>query len=345
VELQVHNWTSLLAAGTLSLVISGVAITCRDFLRWRDAIVRRTLANSQVVETDSGLVEYGEFGQGVPLLMIHGTPGGYDQVLETARITYTTLPGLRIIAPSRPGYLRTPIASGPTPAEQARLFADLMTTLGIDKAFILGASGGGPGAIQFAIGYPDRCLGLILEEAVTRSIAVSRSSTPPIFVDLMIYIFRKKAVASVQTNNLKDPVLGALGSAALETLVPFGRRASGVENDRTQFAQLSAWPLGSISCPTLILHGARDKDVPVADAQFAHERIEGSELVILQGADHGMPATHYRELKALIEDFIFRFSPNDNQVRRPAEMSQQAGQAAARPSFGSRIFHESYLPG
>ena len=241
--------------------------------------------------------------------MIHGTPGGYDQVLEAVKAGEMARSGLRIITPSRPGYLRTPIASGRTPAEQARLYSDLLDHLGLPKAFILGTSGGGPSAIQFAILYPEQCAGLILEEAVTRSIKVDRSAMAPLLVDLLIYVFRKQAIAAVQAHDPRDPVLAKLAAQSLDTLVPHGRRLKGVDNDRVQFADMDGWPLDAIRCPTLILHGVLDKDVPLADAEFAHAQIAGSELVKLEGANHSMVVTRYKELNALIAAFIARCQP------------------------------------
>ncbi|OXE37610.1 MAG: hypothetical protein CGW95_00560 [Phenylobacterium zucineum] len=120
----------------------------------------------------------------------------------------------------------------------------------------------------------------------------------------MIYLIRGKAIADVQANDPGDPVLGQLAAISLETLVPFGRRVEGLENDRVQFAHMSGWPLTDIHCPTLILHGTLDKDIPMADAEFAHQQIAGSELIRLEGADHGMVATRYKDLNALIKTFI-----------------------------------------
>lgn len=300
------RWVALGSTVLLVVLIGVLALVCQRFLHWRGHIERRLEAGSLVIPTASGLVEYADIGAGVPVLMIHGTPGGYDQILETVRASGLSSTGLRIIVPSRPGYLRTPITSGRTPAEQARLYADLLTNLGIDKAFILGASGGGPSALQFAILFPERCSGLILEEAATRSIRVDRSVMPPIVVDFLIYLIKAKAIAAIQNKDPTDPVLARLGAVSLETLIPFGRRVEGLENDRVQFAHMSGWPLSSVRSPTLILHGMLDKDVPIADAEFAHDQIAGSEMVRLEGADHSMVAVRYKELNALIEAFISR---------------------------------------
>ena len=51
--------------------------------------------------------------------------------------------GFRVIVPSRPGYLRTPLTSGRTPGEQATLIAALLDTLGIERGALYAYSQGG----------------------------------------------------------------------------------------------------------------------------------------------------------------------------------------------------------
>ncbi len=54
---------------------------------------------------------------GPPLLMVHGSGGGFDQGLDFAR---TLVPdGYRVIVPSRFGYLRTPLPADASPMAQA----------------------------------------------------------------------------------------------------------------------------------------------------------------------------------------------------------------------------------
>ena len=69
---------------------------------------------SKVLSTAHGPIEVSSTGAGYPVIALHGCPGGYDQgLLVGDRLSGA---GFHVIAPSRPGYLRTPLESGRTPA-------------------------------------------------------------------------------------------------------------------------------------------------------------------------------------------------------------------------------------
>jgi pimeloyl-ACP methyl ester carboxylesterase len=69
-------------------------------------------------------------------------------------------------------------------------------------------------------------------------------------------------------------------------------------------------PLNQIQCPTLILHGTADKNVSIADAEYAHAQIAGSEFVKLEGADHMMIITRHRELNNFTQAFLAKHASN-----------------------------------
>ena len=118
---------------------------------------------SSVAETALGSIEYALTGESdLVLLFIHGTPGGHDQTIEPSSY-------YRVLTPSRPGYLRTPLSVGKSPAEQAKAYKALLDSLGIKEVMILGFSGGGPAAIEFAAAYPETTLGFIALAAISHS--------------------------------------------------------------------------------------------------------------------------------------------------------------------------------
>jgi 2-hydroxy-6-oxonona-2,4-dienedioate hydrolase len=288
----------------LSILFLGIAVFLVRFSSWRQRIARSLVADSVVIKTSRGLVEYADIGEGVPVLFLHGSPGGYDQILAGMVAKGMAGRAFRAIIPSRPGYLRTPIDSGRTPAEQATLYDALLDALGVPRAFVLGASGGGPSALQFAILYPERCAGLILCEAAVRRIAVRYFPIPAILVDALIFLTRGRAAARLRASGVTDAVAIKIAQSAGDTVARFERRTLGMRNDFQYYATMEDMALEAIRCPTLIVHGTLDRQVPVAHAEYAHAHIAGSRLQWIEGAGHEMPATHHEEMDAHIHAFI-----------------------------------------
>ncbi len=300
------RWIGFTCLGLLGIVIVVVAVLAVRFVSWRGEVERRLVQRSIVVQTAAGRVEYAEVGSGVPVLMLHGTPGGYDTILNLVEATDSMGQGLRVIAPSRPGYLRTPLESGATPEQQARLYAALLDKLGVAKVFVMGASGGGPSAMQFAMQYPERCAGLVLEAAVTHKIVVQQRSFPPLLQDFLLSVFRESAARDLQASDPTDPNLTKLGHGLFDSLIPSAPRAVGLANDLEQYSRIGDWDLGKIRCPTLIIQGTADTDVPPSHAEFAHAKIVNSELMTLDGVDHSMFFKKYRVLGDALHAFIAR---------------------------------------
>ena len=90
-------------------------------------------------------------------------PGMHDGVLNM--FDSFVEKGFKVLAPSRPGYGRTPAVF--SYAQQADVMSALLDVLQITKVSVYGVSGGGPPAIQFAARHPEKCSSLILEAAVT----------------------------------------------------------------------------------------------------------------------------------------------------------------------------------
>ena len=130
----------------------------------RDDYLACLAETPHTVATASGPVEYADRGTGEPVLAVHGTLGGWDQGLVAGE--FLRVNGFRIIAPSRPGYLGTPLSTGRTFAEQGDALAALLDALGIDRIIVLAASGGGPASYELAARHPDRVSTLVEVDAV-----------------------------------------------------------------------------------------------------------------------------------------------------------------------------------
>ena len=247
------------------------------------------------VETACGLMEYGERGDGPVLLCVHGSPGEYRQGLLMAE--YFRVNGFRVIAPSRPGYGGTPLATGRTSAEQADAVVALLDTLAVDRVAVLGVSGGGPAAYALAGRHPDRvdCLlevdSLCLPMRPNRLERLGFSSRPLVALQLwLVDHFPGWMLTMMGSTGKPTPQETADRAALLRAIVQsvsdWPTVRVGYDNDEAEFAALGELPFDHIACPTLIVHGRADRSVPMAHAERAHAAISGSQVRLLPDGSH-----------------------------------------------------------
>ncbi len=125
------------AAGATTLAGGAVHSAFRAEM---DRAEARIATGRTTIPTRSGTMEYAEKGTGRPILMIHGTGGGFDQGLHFAAPLVTA--GYRVIAPSRFGYLGSDFPADAGTAAQADAFVDLLDALGIERLPVAGGSAG-----------------------------------------------------------------------------------------------------------------------------------------------------------------------------------------------------------
>ena len=107
------------------------------FQSWRTNRLLDLASQSEVAKLPSGEMEFATRGDGAPVLVFHSAPGGFDQSIALAG--FLEEEGFQILAPSRPCYLRTPLATGLTPENQADAAAQLLDHLGLGAVSVLGA--------------------------------------------------------------------------------------------------------------------------------------------------------------------------------------------------------------
>lgn len=291
-----------------------------DYSLWRQNTINHLQNESIIAETALGPIEYEKMGNGPVILIIHGTPGGYDQGIFTAKILNKT--GYTYISPSRPGYLRTPLSVGKTPEEQADSFVALLDELNIESAYILAVSGGGPSALQFALKYPDRCKGLILLSALTQPPKpMEFTPTEKIFNNMMetllttdfgnwaLYeLLRANPTMAIPQDpeiQLPNAQQEKLFLELYDTLFPGSLRIEGINNDTEQINNMADFPFTQIKVPTLILHGTNDRNVPFETAKFAANNISNATFIPIEGGVHEFFVVLQRHNSLINEIFSF----------------------------------------
>lgn len=299
-----YRWLAAPAAAAAAIGV-GTGFASR---RWRRDTDARLAGGGRLAATALGPIEYAETGSGAPVLVLHGTPGGYDQALAVAGLFAGS--GVRVIAMSRPGYLGTPLSVSSTPAEQADAATALVDHLQIDRTAVVGVSGGGGmAAVQLALRHRGRVARLVLWEAVTAAVAFGTDNLTrgPLTTDvaawLMLRAFTVAPRLLVPPRLDADPqALTRLGPVAASGF-PLQPRRDGIANDGVQARALPDSPLEEIDVPTLLVHGTEDTNVPYRLSEQAAQRIPGSRLVSVPGGDHTTTLVDTRAVTA-IERFL-----------------------------------------
>lgn len=254
-----------------------------------------------IVLTASGPIEYAERGHGEAVLSIHGSMGGWDQGLVLGE--HLRLNGFRVIAPSRPGYLGTPLSTGRTFAQQGDALAVLLDTLEIDRVIAFAGSGGGPAGYELAARHGDRVNKLVQVDAVCMTDRgpplVAHMAARDVSLTAVIWLLRHARKPTLnallrsfgsytqQAASERAAMLAAVPGrtawleATLSASLGIARRRQGMRND---FTVGTPTPLERIACPTLIVHGRLDKVVLPAHAEHAHTHITGSQLYWMDGS-------------------------------------------------------------
>jgi 2-hydroxy-6-oxonona-2,4-dienedioate hydrolase len=288
----------------LALVLVGAAF----LIGWRfSSDMQRARAHaaqgSVLLPTRCGPIEYQEAGTGVPLLAVHGSGGGHDQGMAFAGALAER--GIRVIAMSRFGYLRTPMPADASAAAQADAHSCLLDALGIALAAVVGGSAGAPSALQMAIRHPDRVSALVLLVPLAYKPPTQADSAPPLppWVENMmmrligsdflfwaaLHVAREqviKVVLATPPELLKSasPQERARLNAMLDNILPVSLRAEGLKSDSAVGKHMAPAPLESIRAPTLVISARDDRYGTYASAQYTASRIAGARFI---GFDEG----------------------------------------------------------
>jgi len=312
------------------LSAAGSVATLLAYARYREelrAIRVKVESGSTIAETVAGPLEYAEMGEGKPLLMIHGAGGGYDQGLLVAR---DFADGFRVIAPSRFGYLKTPVPADPSPTAQADAHAALLDFLGIRKCVVVGVSAGGPSAIELALRHAEKVSALVLlvprtydptqtigadENVQSKAVLRLIESSADFLFLLALRVARSAMVrffgSLPELDARSSPEERQRVAEVMRSVLPLSGRVAGIAVDSS--IELSPWPLERIHIPVLIVSAKDDLWKTLPGARFTSEQIAGAELRILETGGHLMIGQSERVAR-WVRDFLARKGINTDML-------------------------------
>jgi pimeloyl-ACP methyl ester carboxylesterase len=247
------------------------------------------------------------------MLLLHGGPGFDHSTL--ANIFEPLAEELQLVLIDHRGQGR----SDPRAPEEWNLeqwvadLVELCELLELEQPIVLGQSFGGVVALAAAARHPDLASKLV----VSSSLAKFR-------LDRALPMFERlggpevRAVAARHFGELSDESAQEFLRVCLPVYNPTPmdpevlarvRLKLDVGNHffRNEFFETDLLPeLGAIGCPTLVLAGELDPITPVADAEDIAAAIPHSELVVFDGAGHGVFRDKPAEALEAIREFVLR---------------------------------------
>ena len=273
-----------------------------------------TNEHSQFIEIDEVNVHYRDEGEGFPIVLIHGTAASLhtwdawtDVLIKTNRVIRMDLPAFGITGPNK---------NADYSIEAYTTFLhSFLEKLKLEKFHLAGNSLGGHIAWNYTADYPSKVEKLILVDASglptnKSQPAIFKMAKTPILNSLFLYItprfLIKKNIEEVYEDDSKitDELINRYHKMALRV----GNRKAFIDRAKTDFkldTQVNLEKLKSIQTPTLLIWGAKDLWIPLANGIRMNEILVNSKLEVLENSGHVPMEENPRESLKLMNDFLF----------------------------------------
>ena len=303
----------------LAILIAFLALRTPD--TDRDAMIAKYsgAAGAFVAGPAGQRVHYRDQGQrsGPAIILLHGSNSSlqtWEPLVKRLGSTY------RIVTLDLPGHGLT----GGTPdkdysaAGMAAAVDVVAAKLGLDHFILGGNSMGGWASWRYALAEPGRVDALLLLDAAGMPLRKGEKAPPSnIGFRLLGYPFGRWLATQITPRSLVEESLR--GSVAKQAIVDDamidrywellrfpGNREATVLRARMNREPAMAARVGEIKVPTLILFGDKDRLINPSAARTFHERIAGSEMILLPGIGH-LPMEEAPDATAeAIVDFLTR---------------------------------------
>ena len=270
--------------------------------------------NTEHEKTEPGLHVADSGGDGRPVVLIHGWPLSSDSWSE--QIPALKDAGYRVVAYDRRGFGKSDPGDNYDYDALADDLDNVLSDLDLSDVTLVGFSmGGGEVAryasrhgvnrlhsVVFAAAIPPYLLkgdgnpdGPLTEDAAGEMRSGLEDDRDGFFENFMRQFFSAGDDLKVSEERREQAVGMCKQSdqqAALGCMEAFGT---------TDFRD----DLSAVTVPTLVIHGDSDGIVPFeGSGKRTHEAIDGSELVVVDGAPHGLNVSHAREFNEALLAFL-----------------------------------------
>ncbi len=249
-------------------------------------------------------------GAGPALVFVHGLPG----LAEDFRpLTERLAEGFRCVAYDRGGYGGSAPCDPRAPVDidaHARELVDLLDALALERVHLVGWSYGGPIVMETARRARERVASLVLLGSAGPALAWPHGLTNRLLFATPLggpLLRMALALAPAALRPALDRAYGERAPDRVFDAFVAGLRAPGAL-DRWLREGRSWNPAHTVpeevAAPCLVIHGARDAQVPVSVATDLAHRLPHAEMLVLDDAGHWPFATHAAEVEVAVRRFL-----------------------------------------
>ena len=268
---------------------------------------------SKFVQIDGMQVHYRDEGQGMPIVLVHGTAASLhtwddwtSELTKTNRVIRMDLPAFGLTGPNE--------TRDYSIKSYTQFMDDFITKIEIDSFHLAGNSLGGNIAWNYALEHPHKVQKLVLVDASGLPTGkpkpwIFKMANIPVLNTGFLYYTPKflieKNIKEVYADDSKitDELLTRYHKMALRE----GNRQAFVDRAKLDFKQDSLSTierLKSIQNPTLIIWGEQDDWIPLTCGKAMNENIPNSTLKVLKNSGHVPMEENPKESLQILENFL-----------------------------------------
>ncbi len=295
--------------------------------RFRESLVVLGPKSRQITLSDGRALGFDDFGDpdGTPVLFFHGFCS--SRVVRHPDDEIATQLGARVIAVDRPGIGISTRQPNRRVTDFPRDIEELLDILGIERCAIVSWSGGGPYALACAWQLPHRfsVIGLISAPAPLsgapdtsgytwrRHRAMSRTADHAPWVIALAMWQWSRQQKSDPHKQLDDAIAGMveadreiLGDPALRAVMianaaeMYRQGNGGIYDEALCLARPYGFPIGGVTVPVRIWHGAQDQVVPVGMGKYIERNVPDAVATYYRNEGHHFVYERWREILGVL---------------------------------------------
>lgn len=282
-------------------------------------------ADSRFIDCNGFRVHYKVYGSGQPpfLVLLHGS---FLSIRSWRSVMRPLAEGATVVAFDRPAFGLTsrPVPSSRnearySPEAQTELVVNLLSSLGIERAILVGNSTGGTIALLTALRHPERVQGVVLAGAMIYS-GYATSEVPSFlkpFMKTLTPVFSrimKRVITALYDRNIRG--FWYVGERLADDTLAAFRKDLMVGDWSRGFWELFLEThhlhldrqLKNLELPSLVVTGEHDLTVKTAESLRLSKELPGAELKVIPDCAH-LPQEEQPEAFAeAVRDFVRRIT-------------------------------------